>query len=261
MRTVNLRQRYWIILGALLGLGTGWAANNIQPVDGLELRRPLSQPELLASLRSATTDGEPLATDITIYPESRGRTFVTGLVLSHTGSGYADKPFFSSLPSHLYMRSPNGDLHQYNSIREVVAEMAIRNPRLLYRYAWWRVPSVLIGSWCAIGILFLGIVWPLSFRLIAGARSEIQEVGFFELWQLSITRRKSASHPRAAFQSASSSPRSMKSPKPLTTEESESQSSASPLEATLPPDDSEAKQRRYRGEFYPVVAPKEREDK
>ncbi len=192
MRVEDLKRWHWIVIGLGLGLALGYA--NARPAEHRmpKARQLLPPLEFEQALHAPAVGGNPRIKDIVVYPVSDGLLVRMNLLTSEGGFGgggggdkwnyqpaeiFALKPYKPYIPAqglgrwqhsvnpNTPRKAPAPDYTVISYLRDV----AQRNNKVTFRYAWWKEPKYVMAYWTLGMLVMVGGVWPFVLNLLIGA--------------------------------------------------------------------------------------------
>ena len=158
---------HWILIGAVVGLIVGtirpmWAAD--QPVGG---RGFITMNLFIDAMLAPPGNGRSYVRHVVIHPcpAAEGIDLVSLEALDPGTGSYHRYLFAAPRPFSLGGSAP---LRQDYTVANYLNELAVKNPELRPRYAWWESTSATMGIYALLGIAIIGGIWPWVIRLIDG---------------------------------------------------------------------------------------------
>jgi len=161
----SLKTWHWVALGALAGALLGFArlaAWSDEPIGGPGF---ISQGEFESELNLPAVMGRPHLRRIVVHRRLRV-DLVSLQRLDVVTLNY--QPLLLAAPRPYRPLSAAWSHGAVDSVRAYLTAITAENADLTFQTAWWEAPPLLLLLWAGSGVLFVGGIWPVLLRLMAG---------------------------------------------------------------------------------------------
>src|SRR5579864_3178581 len=168
MNVTSFKRWHWaaigLIAGLLLGLGRVLSAGT-ELIGGPGY---VDQATFESELRRVPTADTPRLIGLAVYPDEQVDQVRMTYLLPDAGSSRTVK--FAAPRPYVRLNRSDASTHRTNvTVREYLAEVAAQTPIPPVRFAWWRIPSVIVAGGGLLGLVAIGGIWPTLLRRVIGA--------------------------------------------------------------------------------------------
>jgi hypothetical protein len=168
MHIEDIKRWHWIAISIVVGLALSWVWSNFDFQENLP---SLGQRDFEAGLMTEYPADRSLMGITVNPPTSEGRYTVIAYQLRDKGvPGEMSKLKMAFVTDAPYKAGLwRGAEEEYPNVLEYLKQVKSSNPKVAFRFAWWRQPWAIYTLWTGASVLLIGGVWPSVVSLMVGA--------------------------------------------------------------------------------------------
>jgi hypothetical protein len=167
MHVEDLKRWHWVAFSIVVGLALSWVWSS---VEFQENRVTMGQREFEMGLRLGEDKVGGLL-DVTVLPPIEGKYTVLASRIApgqSAGVGLARPVAYTASTPYLAGQW-GGEPDRFNNVLEYLKKLKETDPKVKFRYAWWRETWAVYTLWTTASVLLIGGVWPSIVSLMVGA--------------------------------------------------------------------------------------------